>query len=205
MGLRNDPFESILSNMAAEPSTLRLTEPAQMRALAHPLRLRLLGLLRADGPATATTLSERLGVSPALASYHLRQLADRGFIEEAPDLARDGKERWWRSSHERTSWSTVEFLDSPERVAAEQAFGREIVRAQANHAMEWVTGTHTWPTEWVDAADMSDWILELTPEELRALRDELHEVIARRRSGRHPGSERVAAVVHLYPRRRGTK
>jgi DNA-binding transcriptional ArsR family regulator len=201
--LRNEPFESILSDMAAEPTTLRLTEPAQMRALAHPLRLRLLGLLRADGPATATMLGDRLGVSPALASYHLRQLADRGFLEEAPDLARDGKERWWRASHQRTSWSTVEFLDTPERVAAEQAFGREVVRAQATNAMEWVTSTHTWPSEWVDAADMSDWILELTPDELRELRDELHGVIARRRAGRHEGSERVAAVVHLYPRRRG--
>jgi DNA-binding transcriptional ArsR family regulator len=189
--------------MAAEPTTLRLTEPAQMRALAHPLRLRLLGLLRADGAATATALGDRLGVSPALASYHLRQLADHGFIEEAPDLARDGKERWWRASHQRTSWSTVEFLDTPERVAAEQAFGREVVRAHASNAMEWVTGTHTWPPEWVDAADMSDWILELTPDELRELRDELHDVIARRRTSRHEGSERVVAVVHLYPRRRG--
>jgi DNA-binding transcriptional ArsR family regulator len=189
--------------MSAEPTTLRLSDPAQMRALAHPLRLRLLGLLRADGPATATALGERLAVSPALASYHLRQLAEHGFIEEAPDLARDGKERWWRASHQRTSWSTVEFLDTPERVAAEQAFGREIVRAQASNAMGWVTGTHTWPAEWVDAADMSDWILELTPDELHELRDELHEVIARRRAPRHEGSERVVAVLHLYPRRRG--
>jgi DNA-binding transcriptional ArsR family regulator len=191
--------------MAAEPTTLRLTEPAQMRALAHPLRLRLLGLLRTDGPATATALGDRLSVSPALASYHLRQLAERGFIEEAPDLARDGKERWWRAAHERTSWSTVEFLDTPERVAAEQAFGRELVRAQATHAMDWVTGTHTWPAAWVDAADMSDWILELTADELRELRDELHAVIERRRTSQHEGSERVFAVLQLYPRRRGER
>ena len=56
-----------------------------------------------------------------MASYHLRQLASHGFIEEAPELAEDGKQRWWRASHERTSWSTVEFLDTPERVAQQVA------------------------------------------------------------------------------------
>lgn len=191
--------------MAAEPTTLRLTEPAQMRGLAHPLRLRLLGLLRTDGPSTATALAERLGVSPALASYHLRQLASHGFIEEAPDLARDGKERWWRAAHERTSWSTVEFLDTPERVAAEQALGAEIVRAHADRAMQWVWDAATWPSEWVDASDMSDLIVELTPEELKEMREELHATMEWW-SNRPPreGAGPVHVVLQLLPRRRET-
>ena len=188
--------------MRTEPRVKRVTQPSEMRALAHPLRLRLLGLLRTEGPATATNLADRLGVSAALASYHLRQLATHGFIEEAPELARDGKQRWWRAGHERTSWSTVEFLDTPERVAAEQALGREIVRAQAEHAMGWVTGAAAWPAEWVDAADMSDWGLELTSDELRELRGELHDVIERWVARpRRPGTERVVAVLQLYPRK----
>jgi DNA-binding transcriptional ArsR family regulator len=191
--------------MAAEPSTLRLTEPAQMRALAHPLRLRLLGLLRTDGPATATVLGERLGVSPALASYHLRQLATHGFIEEAPDLARDGKERWWRAAHERTSWSTVEFLDTPERVAAEQAFGAEVVRAYADRAMQWVRDAATWPSEWVDASDMSDLVVELTPEELKEMREEMHATMEWwSKRPRREGSGPVHVVLQLLPRRRET-
>lgn len=190
----------------SEPTTLRLTEPAQMRALTHPLRLRLLGLLRSEGPATATTLAARLGVSAALASYHLRQLGSHGFIEHAPELAHDGKERWWRAAHERTSWSTVEWLDSPERVDAEQAFGREIVRGVAEHGLEWVSDAASWPPEWVDAADMSDWLLELTADEVLELRDELHAVIERRTGrSRRPGSERVVAVLQLYPRRSGDR
>lgn len=177
-----------------------------MRALAHPLRLRLLGLLRTDGPATATALGERLQVSPALASYHLRQLGAHGFIEAAPDLARDGKERWWRASHQRTSWSTVEFLDSPERIQAEQSLGREIVRAVAQRGMEWVGDSPSWPAEWVDASDMSDWFLELTPEEARELRDEIHARIEERVDRpRREGTERVMAVLQLYPRRRETR
>jgi DNA-binding transcriptional ArsR family regulator len=188
--------------MVTEPSTLRLTDPGQMRALAHPLRLRLLGLLRSDGPATATELAEHLEVSPALASYHLRQLAAHGFIDEAPDLATDGKQRWWRATHERTSWKTVEFLDTPERVAAEQALGREIARAHADRAAEWVVDASSWPTEWVDASTMSDWILELTPEDLTEMREELEATIewwAAR--PRRPDAQKVQAIVHLLPRR----
>jgi DNA-binding transcriptional ArsR family regulator len=189
--------------MAAEPSTLRLTEPSQMRALAHPLRLRLLGHLRTDGPATATTLAERLEVSPALASYHLRQLASHGFIEEAPELAEDRKQRWWRAAHERTSWSTVEFLDTPERVAAEQSLGREVANAHASRAAEWVAGAPSWPAAWVDASTMSDWILELTADELQEMRDELEATIEwwAARPARE-GAEMVQAIVHLLPRRR---
>jgi DNA-binding transcriptional ArsR family regulator len=189
--------------MVAQPSTLRLTEPSQLRAMAHPLRLRLLGHLRTDGPSTATGLAERLEVSPALASYHLRQLAAHGFIEEAPDLAEDGKQRWWRAAHERTSWSTVEFLDTPERVAAEQALGHEVANAHASRAAEWVLDAPSWPTEWVGASDMSDWILELTAEELKELRDELAATIDWWAARPHrEGAELVQAIVHLLPRRR---
>jgi len=189
--------------MATEPSTLRLTEPSQMRALAHPLRLRLLGHLRTDGPATATALAERLEVSPALASYHLRQLASHGFIEEAPELAEDGKQRWWRAAHERTSWSTVEFLDTPERVAAEQALGREIANAHASRAAEWVADAPSWPVAWVDASDMSDWVLQLTADELKEMHDEIEATIEWW-AARPPreGAEMVQAIVHLLPRRR---
>jgi DNA-binding transcriptional ArsR family regulator len=65
-----------------------------LRLLAHPLRHRIDQELR-RGPVNSTTLARALGVSTGLASYHLRQLAEHGFVEEAPELAR-GRERWWR-------------------------------------------------------------------------------------------------------------
>ncbi len=54
--------------------------PQQLKALTHPTRLRMLGLLRIDGPATATTLAQRLGLNTGATSYHLRQLAQHGFV-----------------------------------------------------------------------------------------------------------------------------
>jgi DNA-binding transcriptional ArsR family regulator len=193
-----------MPNTRREPRTLHLTDPKQMRALAHPLRLRLLGLLRSDGPATATTLASRLDVSIPLASYHLRQLAEYGFLDEAPALARDGRERWWQTSHDRTSWSALEFLDTPERLAAESALGREIVRRYAEVIEHWLDERPAWARKWVDASELSDWMLELTPEELRRLRAEVAEVVERYADlERRDGTEQVHAIVNLVPRRRG--
>ncbi len=66
-----------------------VTDAAALQGLAHPLRLRLLGLLRAYGPSTATKLAARCGESSGLTSYHLRQLAEAGFVVDADpaDLA----------------------------------------------------------------------------------------------------------------------
>ncbi|HVI18641.1 MAG TPA: helix-turn-helix domain-containing protein, partial [Gaiellales bacterium] len=62
--------------------TLRLTDPRALRALAHPTRLRLVGLLRREGPLTATQAGALIDEVPASASFHLRQLAKYGLVEE---------------------------------------------------------------------------------------------------------------------------
>ena len=54
--------------------------PSGLQALSHPVRLRMLGLLRTEGPATATTLAPQLGLNTGATSYHLRQLAQHGFV-----------------------------------------------------------------------------------------------------------------------------
>ena len=69
-----------------------------MRALAHPLRLRILGLLRVEGPKSVGMLVEATGAASGSVSYHLATLAKHGFVVPPPELERDGRERWWRSS-----------------------------------------------------------------------------------------------------------
>ena len=181
---------------------LKLSDPRQMRALAHPLRLRLLGLLRSDGPSTASALGEEVGSSPALVSYHLRTLASHGLIEESPGLARDGRERWWRSTHSGMTWNPADFLDTPERSAAAGALMGEIAERYADAAREWLADAPSWSADWVDAADMSDWRLRLTPDAARALRADLIEVIERYEAASHDdGAELVRLIVHVLPRR----
>ncbi|GAA4965961.1 hypothetical protein GCM10023238_37070 [Streptomyces heliomycini] len=81
-----------------------------LRALAHPVRVQLVGLLRKYGPSTATRLAERLGVNSGTASYHLRQLGAAGFVEEDTERG-NARERWWRSIHQMTELNDRELAD----------------------------------------------------------------------------------------------
>jgi DNA-binding transcriptional ArsR family regulator len=74
---------------------MELSDPKAIRALAHPLRLDLLDLLVATGPATAAQCGRILGASQASCSFHLRQLAKYGFVEDAGPGS-DRRERQWR-------------------------------------------------------------------------------------------------------------
>jgi DNA-binding transcriptional ArsR family regulator len=74
---------------------MEISDPRAIRALAHPLRLDLLELLFATGPATAAQCGRVLGVSQANCSFHLRQLGKYGFVEDAGP-GRDRRERQWR-------------------------------------------------------------------------------------------------------------
>lgn len=78
-------------------------DPTALKALAHPMRLRILGLLRIEGPATATSLAARLGLNSGATSYHLRQLAQHGFIEDDAGTG-NKRDRWWRARHEFTHY-----------------------------------------------------------------------------------------------------
>lgn len=73
-----------------------MSDPRALKALAHPLRQEILRRLRRDGVATATSLAAALGENTGATSYHLRQLAEHGFVEDVPERAR-GRERWWRA------------------------------------------------------------------------------------------------------------
>ncbi|BCL30319.1 ArsR/SmtB family transcription factor [Streptomyces aurantiacus] len=82
----------------AEPGNKRRTvsDPAALKALAHPLRLKILRHLAVSGPATSTTLATALGENTGTLSYHLRRLESGGFIEDVPERP-NSRERWWRA------------------------------------------------------------------------------------------------------------
>ena len=78
----------------------KLSDVRMLRGIAHPVRNRILEEMSAGGPMRAADLAERLGVPANQASFHLRQLAKYGLVEEAPELARDGRDRVWRVTYE---------------------------------------------------------------------------------------------------------
>src|SRR5687767_14852819 len=100
--------------MAELPETVTLSDPKALRAYAHPLRMALVGLLRREGPLTATQAAERLGESVPNCSFHLRQLAKYGLAERVEGA--DAREKPWRATAQYTTWSTNS--DDPEMIQA---------------------------------------------------------------------------------------
>lgn len=172
-----------------------------LRALAHPVRVQLVGLLRRYGPSTATRLAERLGVNSGTASYHLRQLGAAGFVAEDTERG-NARERWWRSVHQMTELSDPELAErEPEAVFA---YYQSVAAIYTLRAQRTLSELQTMPRAWRDSFDMSDWSLRLTPEETAALGRELREVIARYRSdapgvSAPEGTARVGVITHLLP------
>src|SRR5207237_8415689 len=111
---------------------LELTDPGALRAIANPTRLRILSRLRLRGPATATECSEAVGESPSSCSYHLRQLARFGFVEEEGE-GPDGRERRWRARGFGMRWSQT---GSPEYVAAAGVLRQVVLDADLRHLFD---------------------------------------------------------------------
>ncbi len=165
-----------------------------LRGLAHPLRLQLLGLLRIDGPATATQLAVRTGQSSGATSYHLRQLATYGFVLEDAERTTGRRERYWRAAHRTTMFDQL-----PDADEESQALGEEYLRivadANARHVQSAISGLATIEDDlgpgWRDGFTMSDLMLRLTLPEARALVAELEAVAVRYR--REDPDDRAAA------------
>ena len=74
-----------------------ITDPRAMRALSHPVRLRILATLQSGGPSTATVLAPVVGASPSVVSWHLRHLSSFGLVRDATKSRTDGRQRWWEA------------------------------------------------------------------------------------------------------------
>ncbi|WDZ82308.1 ArsR/SmtB family transcription factor [Micromonospora cathayae] len=168
----------------------------QVRVLAHPLRIRLLGALRTDGPATATTLATKLDTNTGATSYHLRQLAEVGLVVEDPDQG-TARQRYWRAAHDISSWEASDYDDDPDARASVEWIQNEQVRLYTGHAERWLTERATYSPQWRDAAGMSDSFLTIGPDRLRALNDEIGQLVARYRA-ESPDGEADARQVHLF-------
>jgi len=186
---------------------MRRIDARSLRGLAHPLRMQILELLQLDGPATSTGLSARLNESTGTISWHLRLLADHGYIEEEVDRGTK-RERWWRVPKGQTVLNPSDFRDDPETSGALKVYLQQLVQQYFDRVQRYVA--EDWPSEWQHAAALSDWRdLRLTPEKLLALNDELTAVIDRHIEASKSHNEQAAderampIVVQLqsFPRR----
>ncbi|AXE78170.1 winged helix-turn-helix domain-containing protein [Streptomyces atratus] len=189
----------------AEAENVHKVDARTLRGLAHPLRLRLLAALREYGPATASGLADRLGESSGATSYHLRQLAAYGFVEDDPERGK-GRERWWRAAHRGTVFDSSRFLShpDPEVRGAVDVVLHEIATTHSQELNTWIGTMREWPDAWrQEGWDISDFQVRLTPDLSEELIGKIHELIESYR-GRVPegteGSANVRSHVHLFPR-----
>ncbi|MGW2156801.1 ArsR/SmtB family transcription factor [Nonomuraea sp. NPDC001699] len=187
--------------MTEPPESVVVLDAKGLRALAHPVRVQLVDLLRKHGPSTATRLAERLGVNSGTASYHLRRLGAAGFVQEDTERG-NARERWWRSVHQVTRLTDDELSErEPEAVLA---YMQSIAALYNLRTQRTLSELQTMPAEWRRVLDLSSVALRLTPEEAQRLRGELAEVVARYRPDL-PGQDapedaaRVSLITQLLP------
>jgi DNA-binding transcriptional ArsR family regulator len=179
-----------------------ITDARTLRALAHPVRVALIEELLITGPMTATEAAERIGESPTTCSFHLRQLARYGFVEEAG--GGKGRARPWRMTSIGMS-----FTSNPENLELQLATNavmhifreRQFARYQA-----WLDSRSGYPARWRQAAGDSTYLFYLTADELEALNDELSRILLPRfvermadPASRPAGSVPVEMSVLSYP------
>jgi predicted ArsR family transcriptional regulator len=152
---------------------VRLTDPVALRAYAHPLRMKLVGLLRREGPHTATQAAEKVGESVPNCSFHLRQLAKYGLVERAPGA--DARERPWRATALFTSWEGG--TDDAEHQAAVDHLEAVVFARYAERVQEFIRHRHLESTEWRRVTGPSDYYVHVTADELAELQRRVDELL----------------------------
>lgn len=166
--------------------------------MAHPLRRRLLDVLKVHGPGTATTLAERTGQAVPNVSHHLRVLAGAGLVEEAPELARDRRERWWRLRSSWLRWSTADFVDDPAAAAVAEAAQSLNLDHHVGLVRSWYAADEQQRSQWQDAAFSTDKWLHLTPGELAELSEEVIALLERWATRQAPPDGRQRDPVFVF-------
>ncbi|TYB51236.1 helix-turn-helix transcriptional regulator [Nonomuraea sp. PA05] len=193
--------------MSSPEQTRRITDLDTLKALGHPLRIKLYRALYVAGTATASQLADQVDEAVSLVSYHLRKLAKHGIIEEFEGRGGDARQRWWRPVVTSMSSMDEDFRDAPERNAVHTAVSRVYARQRVELYESYLDAKGAWSDDWRDSAFSSESLMLLTVEELRSLRDEIGELVgayrmraeAAREAGDTEGRENVAVQTYGFP------
>ena len=186
-------------SLEPDPERDLLLDASAMKALAHPTRMRLLSLLGAHGPATATQLAARVGINTGATSYHLRQLASAGLVVEDTERG-NARDRWWKAAYRRTY---MQGRQGPETSELEGAFLDAVAEVHAATMRQAIAELPTLPKAWDDATTLSNYGLRLTAKEAASLLQDLEAVIARYRGADSPdpaprGARRVTLQLQEF-------
>jgi DNA-binding transcriptional ArsR family regulator len=184
---------------AERPGIRTVTDAKALSAMANPFRSRMMDALKVDGPSTASALATRTGQAVGSASHHLKVLHEAGLVEEAPELARDRRERWWRLVDAGTRWSRADFADDTAAVTAAYAAEALVLQRQFERTQEWNANASSAP-EWDAAAFATQNWLRLSPDELSDVANEIVDVLLRWSSRPVPDDGVDRESVYVFAR-----
>ena len=145
-----------------------------MRALAHPVRVRILGELQRHGPSTATKLSPVVGATPSVTSWHLRHLAEHGLVRDAAEQG-SGRERWWEASSRGVRFSPT----GPGAREAHRVLRQVMEETDGDVVGDWERDVEpTLPAEWLDLSGRASTRVLVTAEEAAALEAAIEQLFA---------------------------
>jgi DNA-binding transcriptional ArsR family regulator len=181
---------------------VRISDPKMMRALAHPARIEIVEYLNNTGAVvTATECAGMVGLSPSATSYHLRELAKYGLVEQAPSRG-DGRERVWRSTGSglRIDADPAD----PDAQAATRALVDVFLTRDLARTREWLAHSPSESASWRDASTLMNQQLLLTAEELTALNEQVRELsepyrLRERLATAPEGARKVSFNYTAYP------
>ena len=171
--------------------TRLLDNPVAIRAIAHPVRLALIGLIGREGPTTSAEAARELGISQALASHHMRQLAKYGFLEPAEQ--RNARDRPWQVTAVTTSWQGTG--REPESAAAADVLEQLLAEQAVTNLLDWQQRRGGEDPRWRDATGASTHRMYLTLAELTELSDAIEALVTPLVQRRQPGDARPTDAV----------
>jgi DNA-binding transcriptional ArsR family regulator len=178
-----------------------LSDPQTLRALTHPIRLALLEALEIRGPLTATEAGELIGEPPNACSFHFRQLAKYGFVEEAGPAGR--RSRPWRLASHAMHFSDVH--EDPEAVIAARGLDRMLRERYLARLAAFYERRSAYPVAWQEVTGGSQALVHVSPQELRAIDEEITAILDRFRVRntdpglRPPDSLPIEVLFFGYP------
>ncbi|MDQ0641876.1 ArsR/SmtB family transcription factor [Microbacterium murale] len=184
-------------------SERRVLDAGALRALSHPLRVRIFDILAQEGPQTASTLAEILGESSGATSYHLRALARHDLIREVAG-EHGGRERWWERPAGGIVYDSRAVQGSPSGEAALQVAVAEAMRRRHDELMEFFSARiDKEPAEWADASSSMTSGISMTAEQtidlIKRIEAVIDEAAVRYRGQKGEGVRRVSVRADVFP------
>jgi hypothetical protein len=161
--------------------------PEQLKALTHPVRVRMLGMLRIDGSATATSLAARLGLNSGATSF-ITDDAERG----------NGRERWWKAAHQSTTTGPESEYDA-EGEETLDTYLQSVAVVLTETLQRAVEERPLLPEEWRAASEFSDYVIRLTPARARQLLETLSEVLQSTDDEAEDGATEFVVQLTAFP------